>query len=71
MKEHKKCYSMRVKTGITILWREQFVKNYVRTGFSGNGCEQVLNSHLNAKASQSCRRPATEAIFFWIVVTMS
>ena len=37
--------------------------NVFRTGFGGNGCEQVLNSHLNAKASQSCRRPAPQAIF--------
>ena len=42
------------------IWK---VMNVFRTGFWGNGCEQVLNSHCNAEASQSCQRPAPQAIF--------
>jgi len=32
--------------------------------FGGNGCEKDLNNDFNAKASQSCQRPTSQAIFF-------
>jgi len=47
------------------------VMNVFSTGFWGNGCEQVLNCHLNAKALQSGQRPAPQADFFWGVGTKS
>jgi len=47
------------------------VVNVFSTGFGGNGCEQVLNSHLNAEASQSLRRLAPQAIFVLRVGTKS
>ena len=40
------------------------VVNAFSTGFWGNSCEQVLNRHLNAEASQSRLSPAPQAIYF-------